>query len=135
MSADGVTVFVTTHYMEEAEYCNRLALIYRGKMVALGTPTELKQKFMKGELILVECDPLGPAVEALQSAPNVLDAAVFGSALHLVVHEAAAAIPGIRAYLSSRGVTVSRIEPIRPSLEDVFVSLTTERDAARKEHD
>jgi ABC-2 type transport system ATP-binding protein len=60
---------------------------------------------------------------------------VFGSALHLVVGEATAAIPGIRAFLSSRGVTVSRIEPIRPSLEDVFVSLTTERDSARKEHD
>jgi drug efflux transport system ATP-binding protein len=133
MSADGVTVFVTTHYMEEAEYCNRLALIYRGKMVALGTPTELKQKFMKGELLLVECEPLGPAVEALQAAPHVLDAAVFGNALHLVVREAATAIPAIRAYLSSRGVTVSGIEPIRPSLEDVFVSLTTERDAARKE--
>jgi ABC-2 type transport system ATP-binding protein len=133
MSADGVTVFVTTHYMEEAEYCNRLALIYRGKMVALGTPTELKQKFMKGELLLVECEPLGPAVEALQAAPHVLDAAVFGNALHLVVREAATAIPAIRIYLSSRGVTVSRIEPIRPTLEDVFVSLTTERDAARKE--
>ena len=133
MSADGVTVFVTTHYMEEAEYCNRLALIHRGKMVALGTPTELKQKFMKGELLLVECEPLGPAVEALQTAPHVLDAAVFGNALHLVVREAATAIPAIRTYLSSRGVTVSRIEPIRPSLEDVFVSLTTERDAARKE--
>ena len=133
MSADGVTVFVTTHYMEEAEYCNRLALIYRGKMVALGTPTELKQKFMKGELLLVECEPLGPAVEALQTAPHVLDAAVFGNALHLVVREAATAIPAIRSYLSSRGVTVSSIEPIRPTLEDVFVSLTTERDAARKE--
>jgi ABC-2 type transport system ATP-binding protein len=133
MSADGVTVFVTTHYMEEAEYCNRLALIYRGKMVALGTPTELKQKFMKGELLLVECEPLGPAVEALQAAPHVLDAAVFGNALHLVVREAATAIPAIRSYLSSSGVTVSKIEPIRPTLEDVFVSLTTERDAARKE--
>lgn len=133
MSADGVTVFVTTHYMEEAEYCNRLALIYRGKMVALGTPTELKQKFMKGELLLVQCEPLGPAVEALQTAAHVLDAAVFGNALHLVVREAATAIPAIRSYLSSRGVTVSSIEPIRPTLEDVFVSLTTERDAARKE--
>ncbi|MBZ5705328.1 MAG: ABC transporter ATP-binding protein [Acidobacteriia bacterium] len=133
MSADGVTVFVTTHYMEEAEYCNRLALIYRGKMVALGTPTELKQKFMTGELLLLECEPLGPAVEALQSAPHVLDAAVFGNALHLVVRKAATSIPDIRAFLGTRGVTVSRIEPIRPSLEDVFVSLTTERDAAREE--
>ncbi|HYL12908.1 MAG TPA: ATP-binding cassette domain-containing protein [Terriglobales bacterium] len=133
MSAEGVTVFVTTHYMEEAEYCNRLALIYRGQIVALGTPTELKQKSMKGELLLVECEPLGPAVEALQSASNVLDAAVFGSALHLVVREAASAIPEIKNYLGQRGITVAKIEKIRPSLEDVFVSLTTGRATARRE--
>lgn len=132
MSAEGVTVFVTTHYMEEAEYCNRLALIYRGRIVALGTPTELKHKFMQGELLLVECDPLGPAVEALQSAPQVLDAAVFGNALHLVVQEAATAIPAVRSFLASRGITVSKIEPSHPTLEDVFVSLTTERDGSRK---
>ena len=126
MAGEGVTVFVTTHYMEEAEYCNRLALIFRGKMVALGTPSELKHKSMKGELLLVECEPLGPAVEALQSAPLVLDAAVFGSALHLVVEKAEKATPEVKKYLSEHGVTVRRIEKIRPSLEDVFVSLTTE---------
>ncbi len=126
MAADGVTVFVTTHYMEEAEYCNRLALIFRGKMVALGTPSELKQKFMKGELLLVECDPLGTAVEVLQNAPSVMDAAVFGSALHLVVKDAETAIPEIKEYLQAHNVSVHNIEKIRPSLEDVFVSLTTE---------
>ena len=88
-----MTVFVTTHYMEEAEYCNRLALIFRGRIVALGTPSELKRDSMKGELLLVECAPLGEAVEALQSAPGVMDAAVFGNALHLVVEDAAAAVP------------------------------------------
>lgn len=124
MASEGVTVFVTTHYMEEAEYCNRLALIFRGKMVALGSPSELKQKSMKGELLLVECTPLGPAVEALQSAPMVMDAAVFGNALHLVVQRAEAAMPEIKTYLTDRGVTVRRMEKIHPSLEDVFVSLT-----------
>jgi ABC-2 type transport system ATP-binding protein len=129
MAGEGITVFVTTHYMEEAEYCNRLALIERGRIVALGTPGELKQRAMKGELLLVECSPLGRAVELAQQAPGVLDAAVFGNALHLVVKEAATAIPVLREYLSQRGVTVSGIEPIRPTLEDVFVSLT----AGRKE--
>jgi len=128
MAEEGVTVFVTTHYMEEAEYCNRLALIFRGKMVALGTPSELKRDSMKGELLLVECAPLGPAVEALQSAPGVLDAAVFGNALHLVVLNAAAAIPQIQSFLTNHAVTVSSIEKIRPTLEDVFVSVTSERD-------
>jgi ABC-2 type transport system ATP-binding protein len=130
MAQEGVTVFVTTHYMEEAEYCNRLALIFRGKMVALGTPTELKRDSMKGELLLVECQPLGSAVEALQTAPLVMDAAVFGNALHLVVADASKAAPLVKTYLSERGIAVNRIEKIRPTLEDVFVSLTTSHDAA-----
>ena len=133
MASAGVTVFVTTHYMDEAEYCNRLALIYRGRIVALGTPTELKQRSMKGELLLVEAEPLGPALEALQTAPGVLDAAVFGNALHLVVAGAAAAIPAVRRYLSERNINVARLEPIRPTLEDIFVSLTTRHEDGDKE--
>jgi len=133
MAENGVTVFVTTHYMEEAEYCNRLALIFRGKMVALGTPSELKHNSMKGELLLIECDPLGPAVEALQSAPGIMDAAVFGNALHLVVENAAAAEPRIAAFLKEHSITVTRIEKIRPTLEDVFVSLTTARSPAEEQ--
>src|ERR1017187_10540594 len=132
MAADGVTIFVTTHYMEEAEYCNRLALIFRGKMVALGTPGELKRDSMKGELLLIECSPLGTAVEALQSAPDVMDAAVFGNALHLVVEDAATAMPLLQKFLADRKIDVSRMEKIRPSLEDVFVSLTTGREAEER---
>jgi ABC-2 type transport system ATP-binding protein len=129
MASDGVTVFVTTHYMEEAEYCNRLALIFRGKMIALGTPSELKRNSIKGDLLLVECEPLGDAMDALKSAPGVMDAAVFGNALHLVVANASAAEPQIQAYLSQKGVKLDRITPIRPTLEDAFVSLTTSRSA------
>jgi drug efflux transport system ATP-binding protein len=125
MADGGVTVFVTTHYMEEAEYCNRLALIYRGEIVALGTPTELKQRSMKGELLLLEAAPLGAALEASRSAPGVLDAAVFGSALHLVAQEGPTAVPELRRYLEGRQIRVSRLEPIRASLEDVFVALTS----------
>ena len=132
MAEEGVTVFVTTHYMEEAEYCNRLALIFRGKIVALGTPTELKRDSMKGELLLVECAPLGAAVEALQSAPGVMDAVVFGNALHLVVEDAATAMPLLQKFLVDRKIAVSRMEKIRPSLEDVFVSLTTGRDTEER---
>jgi ABC-2 type transport system ATP-binding protein len=115
--------------MEEAEYCNRLALIFRGKMVALGSPSELKKNYMQGELLVVELtvdsDELGPAVAALQSNPEVSDAAVFGDSLHLVVEDATKAAPHIREFLSARGIAVSRVEKIRPTLEDVFVSLTT----------
>jgi ABC-2 type transport system ATP-binding protein len=127
MAEDGVTVFVTTHYMEEAEYCNRLALIFRGNIVALGSPSDLKRDSMNGELIQVECEPLGDAVEVLQSAPGVMDAAVFGNALHLVVENAAEAMQSLRSYLAERNIVVSRMEEIAPSLEDVFVSLTTDQ--------
>jgi drug efflux transport system ATP-binding protein len=129
MSSEGVTVFVTTHYMDEAEYCNRLVLIDRGRIVAMGTPTELKRGSMKGQLLLVECEPLGPGLEALRSAPGVEDAAVFGRALHAVVADARAAAGPIREALAARNVVVSRIEAIPPTLEDVFVSLTTTRGA------
>lgn len=132
MVQEGVTVFVTTHYMDEAEYCNRLVLLDRGRIVAMGTPTELTNRHMKGQLLLVECEPLGPALEVLQTGPGVLDAAVFGSSIHVVVGDAEAATPEIRKLLSSKQIRVGRVEQIAPSLEDVFVSLTAVRDS-RKE--
>jgi ABC-2 type transport system ATP-binding protein len=131
MAAEGVTVLVTTHYMDEAEYCNRLVLIFQGRIVASGSPTELKQQAMTGELLLIECAPLGLALDVLQQAPDVKDVAVFGNALHVVVQDARAAIPRLRVVLSGQGVAVSRIEPIRASLEDVFVSLTAQLSAQR----
>lgn len=124
MAAEGVTVLVTTHYMDEAEYCNRLVLIFQGRVVASGSPNELKQGAITGELLLVECNPLGAALDLLRRTPDVRDAAVFGSALHVVVPDARDMMPRLRSALSRQGITVGRIESIRPSLEDVFVSLT-----------
>jgi len=129
MVTDGITVFVTTHYMDEAEYCNRLVLIDRGRIVAMGTPTELKNRYMKGQLLMVECEPLGPGLEALRRAPGVLDAAVFGSSLHAVVADAQAALPKVREALEARYLRVGRLEQIATSLEDVFVSLTASRES------
>jgi drug efflux transport system ATP-binding protein len=131
MVGEGITVFVTTHYMDEAEYCNRLVLLDRGRIVAMGTPTELKSRHMKGQLLMIECEPLGPALEALQSAADVLDAAVFGSGIHVVVADAATAAPKIRELLSAKQFRVGQIEEIPPSLEDVFVSLTAARGAGK----
>jgi len=132
MVGEGVTVFVTTHYMDEAEYCNRLVLLDRGSIVAMGTPTELKNERMKGQLLMIECEPLGPALELLQAVPEVVDAAVFGSGIHAVVADAVVAAPKIRELLSAKQLHVSRIEQIAPSLEDVFVSLTATRGASTK---
>ncbi len=133
MAAEGVMVFVTTHYMDEAEYCRRLVLIYRGQIVASGSPSELKLQAMKGELLLVECEQLGKALELLQTGPGVLDAAIFGNSIHVVVTRAAEAIPGLTKYLSERSIAVSKIEPISPTLEDVFVSLTSRRGESTEE--
>jgi ABC-2 type transport system ATP-binding protein len=132
MAGEGVTVFVSTHYMEEAEYCNRLALFFRGQMVALGTPSELKERSLRGELLRLECEPLAEAMEVLSSVTEVQDLAMFGSALHLVVTEAAAAIPAVRARLEEAGIRVRTVEQIRPTLEDVFVSLTTGQGADQR---
>jgi ABC-2 type transport system ATP-binding protein len=127
MSNDGVTIFVTTHYMDEAEYCNRLALMNGGKLIALGTPTELKLGSIQGALLLLECDRLGDAIERVRRFDDVRDVAVFGNALHLVVADAAIA-PAIRAALEADAISVTNLQSIRPSLEDAFVALTTRRE-------
>ncbi|MBV8362718.1 MAG: ABC transporter ATP-binding protein [Deltaproteobacteria bacterium] len=132
LRSEGVTVFVTTHYMDEAEYCNRLALIDRGKLIALGTPAQLKQNALMGNLLLVETAPLGAALETIQRLPAVRDAAVFGNALHVVVDDAASEGERLRAELTSRGFAEVRIQQIRPSLEDAFVALTSPRGEEQK---
>jgi ABC-2 type transport system ATP-binding protein len=121
MAATGVTVFVSTHYMDEAEYCNRLALIDRGRLVALGTPSELKRTAMTGGLLLVECAPLGEALAALDEAPGVLEAAIFGDAFHVSVLAIEPALTALPRHLAARGLRCTRIVPIPLSLEDVFV--------------
>ncbi len=87
---------------------------------------------MKGELLLVECEPLGPALEVLRSAPGVQDVAVFGNALHLVVENADATQPQLHGLLAGHNIRLNHTEEIRPSLEDVFVSLTTENQAKQE---
>jgi len=128
MSDEGVTVFVTTHYMDEAVYCNRLALMDRGELIALGTPTELRRDSIEGALLLLECDRIGDALERVRRIEGVHDAAVFGNALHLVVSNLEVG-SAIRAALEADGIVVARLEPIRPSLEDAFVALTSRRGA------
>jgi ABC-2 type transport system ATP-binding protein len=125
MAGEGVTVFVSTHYMDEAEYCNRLALLMRGRMIALGTPTQLKLGAVKGDLMLLESDSLQHAIEAVKPLPEVRDAAVFGNGLHLVVADSGAAAGAIRTAMAAAGASVDKLEVIRPSLEDAFVALTT----------
>ena len=126
LADEGVCVVITTHYMDEAEYCNRIALINGGRLAALGSPGELKRSAIRGQILLVEGDDPGAMLEALEGAPAARDVAPFGSSLHIVVDDAARDLPAIKALLAERGLGWSRIEPIKPTLEDVFVQLVGE---------
>ena len=130
LSRQSVTVFVTTHYMDEAEYCDRLALIYRGRMIALGTPDQLKRERMPDVVLEVAVDRPVDALEVVPRVPGVREAALFGVLLHVVVSDAAAAAPAVRAALEAAGILVEHVEQILPSLEDVFVSLIEAEDRA-----
>jgi len=121
MSQAGTTVFVTTHYMDEADYCDRLALIYRGKIIAEGTPTELRKKYMTRDVLEVNVDKVVEAFNILSF--HKIDAAIFGSTLHVVTDDAETSREHIPKTLRESGVTVKGIEKIPPSLEDVFVTL------------
>ncbi len=121
LTRGGTTIFVTTHYMDEADYCDRLALIYRGKIIAEGAPNALKQKYMTRDVLEIEAEPLVSAMEALEQ--KGIETAVFGSLLHATVENAEVSIPIIRNVLRGARITVARIEKIAPSLEDVFVTL------------
>jgi len=121
MSKSGTTVFVTTHYMDEADYCDRLALIYRGKIVAEGSPGELRQAHMKRDVIEIETDNPVRALEVLYSAG--FEAAIFGSLIHATVESNKAAVASVGNALKQAGIDVMRMEKIVPSLEDVFVTL------------
>jgi ABC-2 type transport system ATP-binding protein len=131
MAGQGVTIFVTTHYMDEAEYCDRLALLDRGQMVALGTPDELREKHMQADVFEFATDRPVEALERLAGCPLVQEVALFGSLLHVMVADAAAT-SRLRALLEAAGIRVDAIVRIRPSLEDVFVSLIAARSSGRE---
>ncbi len=124
LAGQGVTVFVTTHYMEEAEYCNRLALMSRGRVIALGTPSELKRDWMKESVLDLECDNVMEAAELLERDPIFTETAIFGNLLHLVTPEPEQAMARAKQLLDEAGISLLRIDIITPSLEDVFVTLT-----------
>ena len=117
------TIFVSTHYMDEAEYCGRLALMYRGKVIALGSPAELKRGLTSHSLLHLDSTEPLETMRALESVPGVLEVAVFGGGLHVTVDDAEATSARVRAALAGKGIEVRRLERIEPSMEDVFVAL------------
>ena len=121
-AARGTTVMVSTHYMEEAEYCHRLALMNRGRLIALDTPVALRQQ-MGEPIVAVTTDDAPAAVHALRGLPDVEDVTMFGRVLHAVVKDEDGARTSIPARLAESGITMSAMSRIAPSLEDVFASL------------
>ena len=128
MAEQGITVFVTTHYMEEAEYCDRIALIYNGKMIATGSPMELKTRFMHDEIIDLRCVNPQALIDPLRALAGVRDATVFGSELHIVTADAKSAKVDINSYLAEHDIEGVSLETILPNMEDVFISLIEEVD-------
>jgi ABC-2 type transport system ATP-binding protein len=121
MSMSGTTVFVTTHYMDEADYCDRLALIYRGKIIAEGAPRDLRKVYMTRDVLEVEVDRIVEAMDVL--ADEKIEAAIFGSKLHIIAQDAEKTALHIKEILERAGISVKKTEHIPPSLEDVFVTL------------
>jgi ABC-2 type transport system ATP-binding protein len=130
LSAAGHTIFVTTHYMDEAEYCNRVALMYGGRIIALGSPAELKTSLGVGNLLNLESSDLLASMTALEGKKEILDIAVFGGGLHVKVADAAVAIPEIWKTLEQAHIQVKALDSILPSMEDVFVSLIEKEERA-----
>lgn len=122
LAESGTTVLVSTHYLEEAEYCHRVALMNRGRLVALDRPAQLRGEATDPLFELETPDPLR-AVGVLTGDPGVVDAVLFGRNVHLTLHEAEDADRRIRELLGTRGVAVTSLEPVAPSLEDAVVSL------------
>jgi ABC-2 type transport system ATP-binding protein len=130
MADRGVTVFVTTHYMEEAEYCDRIAMIYHGSIIALGSPQEMKTAVMHDRILDVRCVEPQRVLEKVAALPAVHDVSLFGAGLHVVCADTDAAAAAIRHLLAKEGVIAERIEPVTPGMEDVFISLIEAFDRA-----
>jgi ABC-2 type transport system ATP-binding protein len=123
MAEAGTTLFVTTHYMDEAEHCHRLGFIYQGKMIALGTPDELKKEQMLGEIIEIHIETTQEALRAIAETQGVEEAYFYGASIHAKVRAAEKDGKAIAARLERAGFKGFSMHPVQPSLEDVFVNL------------
>ena len=125
LASQGVSVLVSTHYMDEAEYCNRIAMINRGRLIALGTPHDIKAGSLGGDLLALECGEadLGRALAIVKGTEGVRDVAIFGRSLHVVVADAEQQGRALLAGLLAAGYAGAAARRIAPSMEDSFVHL------------
>lgn len=123
LSKSGVTVLVTTHYLDEAEYCHRIALIHAGKLAALGTTGELKQIFAERPIVEIRTRRAVDVMRALDAMEQVEESSLFGTAVHAVLRSRDVVPADIVARLEGQQLEVESIEPVQPSLEDVFLDV------------
>jgi ABC-2 type transport system ATP-binding protein len=119
----GVTILVTTHYLDEAEHCHRIAIMHDGRLVALGSSRELKRVFVDRSIVEVHTSSPVRAMQALERLPGVEKTSVFGTAVHAVLSSATADVGAIRRDLERAGLEVQSAEVVLPSLEDVFLDV------------
>jgi ABC-2 type transport system ATP-binding protein len=122
LARSGVTIFLTTHYIDEAEHADRVALMLSGRMVALAPPRQLRATGLSGTLLEVECEPAVDALEFLPGVPGVREVTLYGTLLHVLVNDDVISPQRLSAVLRERGMHVTEVREIKPSLEDVFVS-------------
>jgi ABC-2 type transport system ATP-binding protein len=130
----GCTIFMTTQYVTEAEYCDRVAVLRAGRLVALGTPSEIRRQAIGGESLELEADGLSrSAIAALSRLPHVLRlTALSPEVIHLIVDDEEAAVPVVREAATRLGLSLRRLEPRQPSFDEVFV-LLMEQEGAKEE--
>ncbi len=128
LSSEGITVLVTTHFLDEAEYCNDIILINAGKLIADGSPVELKTKYITKPILEVQCDRVVEALELIRNQPWALETSIFGTKLHVMINEERTGKESIKRVCEGKGLVVKRIERILPSLEDVFLYLLEHAD-------
>ena len=126
LAESGITVLVTTHYLDEAEHCHRIAIIHAGTLAALGSTTELKRVFAGRAIYEVQSSDPVSTMRALESLATVEKTSVFGTAVHAVLRADADATPDtLRRDLAGAGLVVQAIAPVEPSLEDVFLEVVS----------
>src|SRR5262249_2030724 len=127
LAQEGVTVFVSTHYMDEAEHCSWLGLIDAGKIVASGSPVELRTRHFHARLMELDVESMFRWIDDLEKLPGVEEVAMYGNKLHITVHDPTDAERRIQELASQKKLRVVSIREITPSLEDVFVSVMSHR--------
>jgi len=128
LADEGRTVFVTTHYMDEAEHCHRLAFIQRGRLAALGSPEEIKTEKMRGQVLEIDCAAPEVAMGVLRTAGLFDEVSLYGALIHVVAEGVEAHRPRIETALCEAGVDIRSMDIIAPSLEDVFIASVREQE-------